>query len=133
MGGDDADGAHGSPEGAGHGFRDSAILPVVRRCRLSSNVVECRGSYGKSAKTQGGEAVPATRRIDGAWQCGAGIPACQRRRAQTGMSAPHWGLLAPIVPVDTRRHLSIPVGSSGGIEDEEEYRPVSSPVDSDRA
>ncbi len=51
----------------------------------------------------------------GAWQCGAGIPVCPRRRAQTGMSAPHWRLVRryPSIPVDTCRLFR-------GLEDEDE-------------
>ena len=50
-----------------------------------------------------------------AGQCGAGIPACPRPPAQTGMSAPPWGAV-----IATRRRPSPPVGSSGDLEDEDE-------------
>jgi hypothetical protein len=36
-----------SPEGAGHSFRDRGYLPVARRCRLSSAVVDCRRVFEK--------------------------------------------------------------------------------------
>ena len=55
---------------------------------------------------------------EGAGQCGVGIPACPRRPAQTGMSAPPWRR--------SRHHLAIAVGSygstgsTGGLEDEDE-------------
>ena len=70
------------------------------------------GSVGSSVWGVAGQ----PRRFEkGAGQCGAGIPACPRSPAQTGMSAPHWGtirrwpsILSP--PVDTHRYPSaVPV------------------------
>ncbi len=104
-------------------------LPIVA-------VVDCRrlswsagNAPAKARQHRWGDAVPASR-SDGAWQCGAGIPVCPRRPAQTGMSAPHWaasvdGHRYPSPPVDTRRYPpAVPAGSAvpavPGLEDEDE-------------
>jgi hypothetical protein len=72
-----------------------------------------------TVKRRVGRAVPVTplRGVTGEpqrWsvQCGAGIPACPQPPAQTGMSAPHWD--------GGYRHVSPPIGSTGGFEDEDE-------------
>jgi hypothetical protein len=121
------------PRNPARADEETANAPGMPRGSIltAKNAKTAKRRYTNATAWYKGEAVPATRRSDGAWQCGAGIPACHRRRAQTGMSAPHWGLLAPIVPVDTCRHLSIPVGSyrssssagsAGGLDDEEAPR-----------
>jgi len=65
-------------------------LPDASRCRLSSSAGD---ASAKARQHRWGDAVPAIR-SDGAWYCGADIPVCPRGRAQTGMSAPHWGATA---------------------------------------
>ena len=92
---------------------ETANAPGMPRGSIltAKNAKTAKRRYTNATAWYKGEAVPASR-SDGAWQCGAGIPACPRRRAQTRMSAPHWGRVRPhrscrylSSPVDTRRQL----------------------------